>query len=562
MSIRICLKTISCLKSIPVFFMILMAAVASAQSPASPNSRPRLVVGIVVDQMRQEYLYRFYNKYGEGGLKRMMGDGFMLKNAHYNYVPTYTGPGHASVYTGTTPAVHGIIGNDFYDKHLKKMVNCVGDPNQKPIGNEKGNGDVSPWRMLSSTITDELKLFFQKRSKVIGVSIKDRGAVLPAGHMADAAYWYDGTTGRFITSTYYMTQMPAWVEKFNAQNLADIYLNQEWKPLLASDQYTESGPDESPYEKKIGGKDKPVFPYNLKELRVKGGNFDLLPYTPFANDYLTEMAKSALTNEKMGKDDITDFLCISYSSTDVLGHTTGPNAVELEDMYIRFDRNIADLLKKLDQEVGAGNYTVFMTADHAVAEVPQYLRDNKLPAGYFNDDYAEAKLKEFLASYFPGKELIANMSNGQIFLNQEAFQGAPKTSGLDMFIVSELIGKYLMTLDGVANYYTEGVLRQGRYDESGIKGSVIRGYHAKRSGDLAVVLEPGWFESGSIQGTTHGSPYTYDTHVPILFYGKGVKKGTSVQPHTITDIAPTLSMILNIKLPSGCTGQPVAEMFE
>jgi arylsulfatase A-like enzyme len=246
----------------------------------------------------------------------------------------------------------------------------------------------------------------------------------------------------------------------------------------------------------------------------------------------------------------------------LLLHAKGPNSVEVEDAYLRLDKNLADLLTKLDQQVGSGNYTVFLTADHAVADVPQYLRDNKMPAGYFNESYTKAKLGEFLGAYFPNKEVIANMSNEQVFLNQEAFEGAPKTTGLDMFIVSELIGKFLMTQEGVANVYTEGVLRQGRFDEGGVKGMIIRGYHPKRSGDVVMLLEPGWFESGSVQGTTHGSPYTYDTHVPIIFFGKGVKKGSSVRYHSITDIAPTLSMLLNIKLPSAATGQPIEEMFE
>lgn len=516
----------------------------------------------MVDQMRQEYLYRYQSKYGPDGFRRLMGDGFMLRNAHYNYVPTYTGPGHASVYTGSTPSIHGIIGNDFYDKELKTSVNCVNDPNQKPVGAANGNGDVSPWRMLTSTITDELKLFTQKKSKVIGISFKDRGAVLPAGHMADAAYWYDGATGKFMTSTYYMQALPEWVNQFNNQNLPGKYLTQEWNTLLPIAQYTESGADASPYEAKLLGKDKAVFPYDLKTLRGKNTGFELLYYTPFANDFLTEMAKATVAGEQLGKDEITDFLCVSYSTTDAVGHTVGPNAIEIEDIYLRLDRNIADLLKRLDQEVGKGNYTLFLTADHGVADVPQYLKDSKVPAGYFNDRYAEAKLTEFLEGYFPGKKLIANISNDQIFLNQEAFQGAPKTTGLDMYIVSELIGKFLMSLDGVADYYTEGTLRQGRYDEQSVKGMVIRGFNPRRSGDVAFVLQPGWFGSGSIQGTTHGSPYTYDTNVPILFYGHGVRKGSSVRYHRITDIAPTLSMLLNIKFPNGCTGQPVEELFE
>lgn len=529
---------------------------------AQAIERPRLVVGIVVDQMRQEYLYRYYEKFGADGFRRLMGDGFVLKNAHYNYAPTFTGPGHASVYTGTTPAVHGIIGNDFYDKALNKMVNCVEDPMHTAVGGAPGNGHVSPFRMLTTTITDELELFTNKAAKVVAVSIKDRGATLPAGHMADAAYWYDKSNGNFISSTFYMKELPQWVKQFNSKNLADIYLQQEWKPLLPLDKYTESGPDVSPYERKFAGKDKTTFPYNLNAMRKENGNFDLLTYTPFANDYVTEFAKTAVTNEKMGKDAIPDFLCVSYSTPDILGHAMGPRSVELQDMYLRLDRNIADLLKKLDQEVGAGNYTVFLTADHAVGEVPQYLVDQKVPAGYFSQNRAEAMLKEFLEGYFPGKDLIANISNDQIFLNHEAFQGAPKTSGLDFFIVAELIGKYLMTLDGIANYYTEGVLRQGRFDEGGIKGMIVRGYHPKRSGDVVFVLEPAWMDAWAIQGTTHGSPYAYDTHVPIVFFGKGVRKGESTHKYAITDISPTLSMILNITLPNGTTGIPVSELFE
>ena len=535
---------------------------AQKMAPA-PNTldKPKLVVGIIVDQIRQEYLYRFYPKYGDGGFRRMMNDGFMLKNAHYNYAPTVTGPGHASVYTGTTPAIHGIIGNDFYDRQLKKFVNCVGDSLQKPVGSPNGNGDVSPWRMLSTTVTDELKLFTQKRAKVIGVSFKDRGAVLPAGHMADAAYWYDAVTGGFMTSSYYMNALPPWLVAFNAQNLAEKYLSQEWKTLLPIEQYTESGPDNSPYEGDFNAKGKSTFPYDLPKLRINK-SFDMLSGTPFANDYLTEMVKTVLVKEQMGKGNVPDFLCISYSATDNVGHRVGPNAVEIEDMYLRLDRNLDDLLKTLDKEVGAGNYTVFLTADHGVAEVPQYLKDSKVPAGYFDENFVKAKLDEYLASYFPGRKFIEEVANGQFYLNPEAFQKDPKSAGIDMFIVTELMGKYLMTLDGVADFYTESILRESSYSEGGVRGTIVRGYNPRRSGDVVFVLEPGWFVGGSTRGTTHGSPYSYDTHVPGLFYGHGIKKGSSVRYHPITDIAPTISVLLNIKFPSGCTGQPVAEIFE
>jgi predicted AlkP superfamily pyrophosphatase or phosphodiesterase len=532
-----------------------------AQGQPKKNEQPRLVVGIIVDQMRDEYLFRFNSKFGKEGFKRLMDQGFVVKNGHYNYAPTVTGPGHASVYTGTTPAIHGIIGNEWYDKNLQRVVNCVEDPEQKVIGVAEGNGHVSPWRMLSTTITDELKMSTQKRAKVIGISIKDRGAVLPSGHMADGAYWYDGKTGRFITSTYYKTALPAWVEKFNQQNLADKYLSREWNTLLPISEYVESGPDDTPYENILGGKEKPVFPYNLKTLR-KPNDFDLLTSTPFGNDYLTELAKAAITGENLGADEVTDFLTISFSSTDALGHSVGPNAIEIEDMYLRLDKNIEDLLKTLDQKVGSGNYTLFLTADHAVAEVAQYLKDNRIPAGYFNQGNIKAALNAHLQKYFPGKEIVETIDNGQVFFDQTAFQNDPKASGVELLIATQLTVNFMLAQDGIANAYPENVIRQGQYSETGMKGMIIRGFHPKRSGDVVVVLEPGWYGSTRVQGTTHGSPYTYDTHVPILFYGNGIKRGSSVRYHAITDIAPTLSMLLNIKLPSGCTGQPIQEIFE
>jgi predicted AlkP superfamily pyrophosphatase or phosphodiesterase len=540
--------------------LVLLSVASQAQSPTSP--KPKLVVGIMVDQMRMEYLYRFESRLGENGFKRLMREGFTLKNAHYNYMPTVTGPGHASVYTGTTPAVHGIIGNDFYDKFEKKSVNCVEDSRYKPLGSEAGNGDVSPWRLLSTTITDELKLFTQKRSKVIGLSIKDRGAVLPAGHMADAAYWYDSKTGRFISSTYYMNQMPVWVDKFNKLNKADQYLNQTWNTSFPLEKYLESGPDLSPYERKFSGKSTTAFPYNLKELRSKNGNFDLLVYTPFANDYLTEFGLALVTEEKLGQDDVTDFLAISYSTPDIIGHSVGPNAVEIEDTYIKLDKNIETILSSLDKQVGIGQYTVFLTADHAVADVPQYLKDQRIPAGTMSLENLKVTMADFLNAYYPGKKLIENVSNEQVFLNHEAFSQDPRTSGVDLLITMELVGKFLMATDGIQTYYTENQLRQSDFNEGGIKGSVVRGFHHKRSGDIAFVLEPGWFTGNWPQGTTHGSPWTYDTHVPILFFGAGIPTGSTSVYHSITDIAPTLSVLLGIKFPNGCTGQPISELLD
>ncbi len=531
-------------------------------SSVHAQDRPKLVVGIVADQMRQEYLYRFEKKFGQGGFRRLVNEGFMLKNAHYNYVPTYTGPGHASIFTGTTPAFHGIIGNDWFDKDGDKMVNCVGDERQKPVGVEQGRGAVSPWRLMTTTITDELKLATQRRSKVIGISMKDRGAVLPSGHMPDGAFWFDSPSGRFISSTFYKPGLPTWLDKFNSLKLPEQYISREWKTLLPIEQYEESGPDDSPYETKIKGKDqKPTFPYRMKEIRGEQTGYELLVYSPFGSELLTDLAKAAIDGEELGKDDITDFLTVSYSSPDYIGHAMGPNAVEVEDTYLRLDKNIEDLLNTLDRKVGAGNYTVFLTSDHGVADIPAELLSYKIPAGVVNQAPVLKGLNDFLKPYFGDKVIIRKISNGQIFLNHEAFLGDLKSAGVDLLLATELISQYLLSVDGISAVYTSNTLRNGDYNEGGVKGTLIRGYHHKRSGDIAVVLEPQWFEGGE-SGTTHGSPYAYDTHIPVVFYGWGIAKGSSAEYQTITDIAPTLSVLLKIKFPSGTTGRPVVKALK
>lgn len=533
---------------------------AFSQVAGGREQPPKLVVGIMVDQMRQEYLYRYYNSFGEGGFRRILSGGFELKNAHYNYVPTVTGPGHASVYTGTTPSIHGIIGNEWYDKTTKKEINCVEDTQYPVMGKSSAKG-ASPARLLSTTITDELKIATQKRSKVVGMSFKDRGAILPAGHLPDGAYWYDDASGSITTSLYYTAKLPGWVEKFNQLKLAEKYLSQTWNTYYPLARYTESSPDESPYETKLFGKTQTSFPYDLKAMSKMAGN-DVLAFTPFANDFLTEFAKASIDGEGLGQDGITDFLAVSYSTTDILGHEMGPNAVEIQDLYIRLDKNIEDLLNTLDSKVGRDNYVLFITADHGVADVAQYLRDSRIPGGYFNRGNSAANLGEFLSKYFPGRDIVEKIRGEQIYFNHDQFQTDPRVSGIDLLIGGELVSRYLMETEGVANVFTESVIRQGRYDEGGIKGMVIRGYHPKRSGDVVVVLEPGWYTYGKIQGSNHGSPYLYDTHVPVLFYGKGIPHGSSVKYHPITDIAPTLSILLNIKFPNGCTGQPIEELFD
>ena len=512
--------------------------------------------------MRYEYLHRFAPKYGDGGFNRLMNDGFYLRNAHYNYIPTRTAPGHASVYTGSTPAIHGIIANEWYDRTGKIRANCVTDPRYKPVGSSEGRGDVSPWRLLSTTVTDELKIFTQKKSKVIGIALKDRGAVLPAGHMPDAAYWFDNKSGNFITSTYYLQALPGWVEKFNARKLPDQYLSNDWNTLYPIDQYTESGPDNNPYESKLFRKQTPTFPYKLKELKNVDHDYDMLQLVPYGNDFTLEMFKAAVEGEELGQGDRTDFLALSFSTPDKMGHEMGPNAIEMEDIYLRLDKNLEDMLHYLDTKVGKEKYMVFLTADHGVPDIAKSQIDNRIPSGYYNSPALKDKLNALLKQYFPKIDVVEAVENEQVFFNREAFQADPKAWGVEFRVATELVINFLLQEEGVANAYSENLMRQSHYDEGGIKGMMIRGFNPKRSGDVLIAFEPGWYELWKITYADHGSGYSYDTHVPVIFYGSGIKKGSSVKYHPITDIAATLSTLLHIKLPGGCTGRPIEELFE
>ncbi|WP_425637767.1 alkaline phosphatase PafA [Algoriphagus yeomjeoni] len=536
-----------------VFLLYILASTPLLAQEAA--KKPKLVVGIIVDQMRQDYLYRFADRYSEGGFKRMMNDGFMMKNGHFNYIPTYTGPGHASVYTGTTPATHGIISNDWYAKSIDKMIYCAGDTTVTNVGGSESNGYISPRNMLTTTITDELRIATQKRSKVVGVAIKDRGASLPAGHMGDA-YWFDSSTGEFMTSTYYYDELPKWVDKFNDRKLVDQYLSQTWNTLYPIKTYTQSMEDDNPFEGTFSGKDTPTFPYDLKALRETNGKFGLISSTPFGNTLTLDFALAALEGEKLGMGEETDFLALSFSSTDYVGHRFGPQSKEIEDTYLRLDQDIERLLNYLDETYGKDQYVVFLSADHAVAEVATHMISEKVPAGNIRTGAVMNELQNYiLAKYGVGK-WIKNYSNGQLFLNHELIQ--EKEINLEDF--ENEIAQYLLKADGIKEVYTGTAMRTREFTQ----GRAMRlqmGYNHKASGDILIVLEPAWL-SGGDTGTSHGTGYSYDTNVPILFYGWNVPAGESSRYATITDIAPTLSMILNIKLPNGSTGEPILEITD
>ena len=526
------------------------------EKPLEIAQTPKLVVGIVVDQMRYDYLTRFWNHYGEGGFKRLVREGFSCKNHHFNYAPTSTGPGHASIYTGTTPKMHGIIANNWYDKTQDLGVYCAGDSKYNSVGTSSNAGKMSPHRMLSTTVTDQLRLHTQKRGKVIAVALKDRGAVLPGGHMANAAYWFEGNDlGKWITSTYYMNQLPQWVINFNASDAVKQY-KKAWTTLKDISLYVESGADNNAYETPFEEEASPTFPHSTPNLLNKEKDFEILKYTPYGNSITTDFALEALEKEGLGTDTSTDFLAISYSSTDYIGHKYGVNSKEIQDTYLRLDLDLERILKTLDQKVGVGEYTVFLTADHGAVHVPAYLRDQKIPAGYIDMGSMRGKFNEFLRYKYGTIDVVRNISNFQVFLNHKVIENLD----IDLADAQEEIALELLRYDKVNTVYTAFQMWQNEYT-SGIPYILQKGYNQKRSGDVLFVPRPGFAQYGRT-GSTHGSPMIYDTHVPLLFFGKGIKQGTTVNRTEIPDIAPTISTLLGMAFPNGTTGKPIEAVLE
>ena len=529
----------------------------SFQSKKSTPKKPKLVVGIVIDQMRYDYLTRFADRYSEKGFKRLLNDGFSLENAHYNLIPTYTAVGHASIYTGTTPSEHAIISNNWYDKFAKKTIYCVDDANYKTIGNESDEGKKSPYRMLTTTVTDQLHLAQNMHGKTIGIAIKDRSSILPAGHTANAAYWFSGGNfGQWISSSFYMEELPSWVRKFNASKKADEYLSTPWETLYDLSTYTQSIADDNEFEALYNGEQTPTFPHNIPALRKSNENYSLIKAIPAGNSITADFAKAAIIGENLGKSEHTDFLTISFSSTDYVGHQYGPASVEIEDSYLRLDKDLADLFQTLDTEVGEGNYTLFLTADHAAVHVPAYLQSLRIPAHYFNGTAFKKHLTTITQKSFNSPSLIENVSNYQVFLNKRVLDSL----GLDQHTVAQKIADEAISFDGIYKAVTAKTLQTTHFSE-GILNSLQNGYNQKFSGDVMLLPYPATLSYGR-KGTSHGSGYSYDTHVPILFYGNGIQQGSSSKRYEIVDIAPTIANLLQIEAPNSTTGKVISEVLE
>lgn len=505
--------------------------------------KPRIVVGLMVDQMRWDYLYKYNERYGEGGIKRLLREGFTCENTLIRHAPTVTAAGHASVYTGSVPAINGIIENSWYDREWGRMISNVEDTTVSVIGAESKPGR-SPRNMLTTTIGDELRIATQFQSKVVGVGIKDRGAILPAGHSANGAFWRENS--RFVTSTYYMDELPQWVHDFNAVDWKKKFYPDGWNTLYPIETYSLSSEDDKNYENAFNGEDRPVFPHTEASISQ----------TPFGNALTFEFSKAAIEGYQLGEGDFTDMIAISLSSPDKIGHRFGPNSIEVEDNYLRLDRDLEDFFSYLDERYGRDGYLFFITADHGVNQSPGYLEENKLPFGFMNKSEVTARVEAALEKKFGAKEIILSETDNQIYLNYEILS----KNDLDKREVSLFIADELKKEPGIQNAFPTDMISMVTLPDR-IRSMVANGYHAKRGGDVFLIRTAG-YKWGSRNGASHSDWYPFDAHIPLVWMGFGIPRGHTHRTIGMTDIAPTLSALLKIQMPSGSIGEVITEITD
>ncbi|MFY1047357.1 alkaline phosphatase PafA [Chryseobacterium sp. GP-SGM7] len=541
--------------SVAAVAMLSVITINAQKNKNSQVERPKLVVGLVIDQMRWDYLYRYYSKYGNDGFKRLLNKGYSLNNIHIPYVPTVTALGHTSIYTGSVPAIHGIAGNDWTDKETGKNVYCTTDESVKPVGTTNVKvGSHSPKNLWSTTITDELRLATNFQGKVVGVSLKDRASILPAGHTPNGAYWFDDSSGNFITSTWYMNDLPQWMKDFNARNLPDQLVANGWNTLLPISQYTESSPDNSPWEGLLGSSKTPTFPYsNLAEdYKTKKDN---IRYTPFGNTLTLKLAEASIEGENLGADDVTDILAINLASTDYAGHKFGPNSIEVEDVYLRLDQDLAKFFKYLDEKVGKNKYTIFVSADHGGAHSVGFLQEHKITTGFYGEGM-EKSLTEKLKAKFGVDKLINGVDNYQIYFDRKLIAD----NNLDLELIKKFAVQELENDPSDLYAVSTTAVQEASIPEP-IKQRIINGINRQRSGDIQLISHDSMLPPYSKTGTTHSVWNSYDAHIPLIFMGWGIKHGESNKQYFMTDIAPTISALLHIQFPSGNVGNPITEVI-
>jgi predicted AlkP superfamily pyrophosphatase or phosphodiesterase len=557
-----------------LLLVLLVAAPAAAQRRAPAQSsalaaspRPRLVLLIVIDQFRYDYLERFGDLFVADGLRRLLRDGASWTNADYDHMPTYTAPGHASLMTGTWGAEHGIIANEWFDRAAGKKITSVTDDAARTLGDT--SSPYSPRLLLASTLGDELRLATNDRAKVVGVSVKARSAILPAGRHASAAYWFSTQTGRMVSSNYYFNELPAWVARFNDERRADKLFGKPWERLLPEAEYLRrAGRDDAPWEDMTGIKDTNTFPHVVTGgAPAPGRDFYIaLDYTPFTGDLLVDFAAAAITNEQLGADADTDVLSVSFSGNDYVGHRFGPYSQEVMDVTLRVDRQIARLLAEVDRRVGLQNTLVVLSADHGVAPVPAQAAAVGLPGRRVERDQVLQALRAAITARYRGADkqtaYVQSFINGQVYFDEAAL----RRDAVARTEIERVVCDAAAQLPYVARCFTRAQLEAGAFAPGdAVARRVLHGFNAQRSGDALVVYAPFVIQVSPPEppdppsNATHGAPYSYDTHVPLIIMGRGVRAGRYPQAATPADIAPTLATLLRVQPPSNATGRVLTE---
>ncbi len=532
------------MRRITLFVAFVLCAGALPTGRVTAASRPKLIVGILIDQFRNDYLGRFGDLFGEGGFRRLLEEGAVFSDAQQLHATTVSSVGHATFMTGSIPTYHGIIGNQWFERAEGKVISSVDDEDVQPVGSATGQHS-SPHRLIGSTLGDELKLSNAGTSRVIGVSIKDSSAILTSGHHPDGAYWFDNATGKFVTSSYYKTRLPEWVNRFNDKKIPSRFFGQ-WQKLRPETDYDRSGVDDSPYEHP--GRGNRAFPHSIR-------NYTELLETPFGNDLLVAFAKAAVEGENLGKHDAPDLLTISFSSNDEVGHEYGPYSHEMEDITLRTDVVLADLFHYLDENIGHDDYVIVLTADHGVAPSPDQAKAMGLGGGRFS----EAGAADFISSalnerYGPGK-WIAALTEGNLYLDS-SLASRQHVSFIDLTRAAALAA---LALPQFAAAYTSDDFKSGNFRHDAISQRVAMTFFNGRSGDVVLIPKPYWVASDKT--TNHGAPYNYDTSVPLIFWGISFLPGHFATAASPADIAPTLASILHITPPSGAIGRVLNEVL-
>lgn len=517
-----------------------------------PPEKPKLIITIVVEQMRYDILYRYWDKFSKGGFKRLVNEGTFCKNARYNYQFTQSSVGYATIATGAYPSTHGIVANQWYHRLKEEKTYCTFDEKAQPINYNGLFGNNSPRNLLTSTFADELKLFNNNSSKSIGISLTDYASILPSGHMADASFWFDIKKGNWVSSSYYMDSLPNWVVEFNNKKYSDLYLDRTWNTKLPIENYIYNDVDSY----SLGIHKQFLFPYDLSKLRKKDKDYSLLWMTPLGNTLTKDFAIASIINEGLGLDDTTDFVTVSFTATSGVYKLFGPASVELEDTYLRLDEELEHFLSFIDDHLSKEDVLVVLTSDHGSVRVPEFLKENNIPSGYFNYKKALILLKSYLNFIYGKGEWVNFYHKQQIYLNHLLIED----SKLNLADFQKTVSQFIIQFAGVANTVTANSLEQTHF-EKGPFSKIQNSYNQNRSGDVILNLEPGWIEEKSVV-ESENSAYSYDTHVPLIWYGWKIGRKTINRKIDMIDIAPTITYFLEISEPNGCNGEVIMELVE